>query len=138
MICTTAISEENLFHFAFLIKLTCSFGRGAPSASAITALSSGSRWAVITSSFVYLICSSLDVSSLPSHLSCSFLSPNTHFPFYQISHFWLIFILFCILSLSFYLPFPHFIILSKGSSCKIRVHVFGASILLWQKVTCYN
>lgn len=85
VICTAAISEENQFHFALLIKLTCSFGKGAPSASAITALLSGSRWAVITSSFVYLICSSLDVSSLPLHLFCSFLLPNINelkFKFY--------------------------------------------------------
>lgn len=76
VICTMAVCEGIVFHFAFLIRLTCSFGRGAPSAPAIRALSSDSCWAVITSSFVHLLCFSLDVSSLPSHLSCSFPSPS--------------------------------------------------------------
>lgn len=128
VICTAAVSEEHLFHFAFLIKLTCSFGRGAPSASAIIALSSGSRWAIITSSFVHLIYSSLDISSLLSHLSCSFLSPNTHFPFYQISLFCLLFILFSFHYLSFYLTlfftflFPFSNSFLRAPFCKIQAH----------------
>lgn len=110
VICTAAVSEEHVFHFAFLIKLTCSFGRGTPSASAIIALSSGSRWAIITSSFVHLIYSSLDVPSFLSHLFSSFLSPTLIFPF-TISCYFLFIICF---STSFYLSsfFFNFLILS--------------------------
>lgn len=79
VICTTAVCSEIPFHFAFLIRLTCSFGRGAPSASVIRALSSGPCWAVITSSFVDLLCFSLDV--------CSLFTPCLLHPFLSLSLF---------------------------------------------------
>lgn len=77
VICTTAACEDIPFHFPLLIRLICSFGSEAPFASAITALSSGSRWAIITSSFVELVSLLSSSCTFPPLFNCSFPSSGS-------------------------------------------------------------
>lgn len=77
VICTIAACEDIHFHFPLLIRLICSFGSEAPFASAITALSSGSRWAIITSSFVELVSLLSSSCTFPPLFNCSFPSSGS-------------------------------------------------------------
>lgn len=86
------VQQQSVSRFIFTLHSSSGWlvhlGKGAPSASAITALSSSSRWAVITSSFVhlffFLVCLgspftpfllSLTIYFLILYLFCFFILP---------------------------------------------------------------